>query len=332
MPTPLIRAGFITGLPTYVRQLGYSLDPVLASVGLTPEQLEDPSHFLPLEQEVLLLDRAADFVGREDLMLSFAQRQDLATFGVLGALATGSDTLASALKVFQRYLHYGIQEVAVELELTGEAALFVLTTGYQPAARSPQFWNHGVALMCQAIRLLLGRDWAPRLTFLDRPAPDDLTPYAGFFRSPLAFGQGRNGLSLPLDILEAPIRDSLTAIPYQLRRRLNEAHVTSFRDQVRQIIASLLTTRRCTSSTVAAAMGFTERTLQRRLRAEGTRFQEQLDHVRSALAVNYLREPQFRLADVSELLGYAEQSVFSRSFRRWFGVTPRAWRARHRLI
>ena len=68
--------------------------------------------------------------------------------------------------------------------------------------------------------------------------------------------------------------------------------------------------------------------MQRKLKDENTTFQEQLDQVRSELAISYLQEAQFSLTDISELLGFAEAAVFTRSFQRWFGVTPSQWRAR----
>ena len=69
--------------------------------------------------------------------------------------------------------------------------------------------------------------------------------------------------------------------------------------------------------------------MQRKLCVEKTTFQIQLDQVRSALAISYLQESQFSLTDISELLGFAEPAVFTRSFKRWFGVTPSQWRARN---
>ena len=75
-------------------------------------------------------------------------------------------------------------------------------------------------------------------------------------------------------------------------------------------------------------MGFSQRSFQRRLHGEHTSFQAQLDRVRSELAISYLQEPQFSLTDIGELLGFAESAVFTRSFKRWFGVTPSRWRTR----
>jgi AraC-like DNA-binding protein len=79
---------------------------------------------------------------------------------------------------------------------------------------------------------------------------------------------------------------------------------------------------------VALTLGLNERTLQRKLKDEGTSFRDLQEQVRSSLAVNYMREPQFRLTDIAEMLGYSDLSVFSRSFKRWFGISPQKWRAK----
>ena len=128
--------------------------------------------------------------------------------------------------------------------------------------------------------------------------------------------------------LDEPISGQLDAMPTQLQQYLKSSFEGDFLEQVRRVINSLLPTHDCSATTVAYCMGLRKRTMQRRLLAESTTFQEQLDRVRSELAISYLQEAQFSLTDISELLGFAESSVFTRSFRRWFGVTPSQWRAR----
>ena len=100
----------------------------------------------------------------------------------------------------------------------------------------------------------------------------------------------------------------------------------SVSERAAAVMASLLMTHSCSAENVAASLGMSERTLQRRLQSEGSSFRQVLERLRASLAVNYMREPQFRLTDVAEMLGYAELSVFSRGFKRWYGITPQAWR------
>jgi len=36
-------------------------------------------------------------------------------------------------------------------------------------------------------------------------------------------------------------------------------------------------------------------------------------------------EQRISLAEISERLGYSEQSAFNRAFKKWFGETPKAY-------
>ncbi len=77
----------------------------------------------------------------------------------------------------------------------------------------------------------------------------------------------------------------------------------------------------------ARALGMSTRTLQRRLRADGTAFADILDHVRADMAVAYLGNPNLTTAEVAYLLGYVEATSFYRAFRRWHQCTPEIFRS-----
>ena len=75
-----------------------------------------------------------------------------------------------------------------------------------------------------------------------------------------------------------------------------------------------------------AELGLGARTLQRRLASEGHTFQETVDAARKDLAKRLLRETDYSLAEIAFLTGFAEQSAFTRAFKRWGGKTPRSYR------
>ena len=75
-------------------------------------------------------------------------------------------------------------------------------------------------------------------------------------------------------------------------------------------------------STVAALMGQHPRTLQRRLVAEGAKFEDLRDAARKEFALQLLSQHQLSLVQVGNMLGYAEQPVLTRACQRWFGKTP----------
>ena len=73
---------------------------------------------------------------------------------------------------------------------------------------------------------------------------------------------------------------------------------------------------------MAGDLGFSARTLIRKLKQEGVSFQQILDEVRMERAAWYLRETPYPIEEIAERLGYADTTNFSRTCRRWFGAKP----------
>jgi AraC-like DNA-binding protein len=62
--------------------------------------------------------------------------------------------------------------------------------------------------------------------------------------------------------------------------------------------------------------------LQRRLAEEDTSFATIVDEVRLEVAKQALADPTNSLAEIAFLVGFEEQSSFSRAFKRWTGMSP----------
>jgi AraC-like DNA-binding protein len=77
---------------------------------------------------------------------------------------------------------------------------------------------------------------------------------------------------------------------------------------------------------IASEFSMQPRTLNRRLKAEGTTFRELINEARFEVARQLLRGTRMRIADVALTLGYANASGFSHAFQRWSGATPSEWR------
>jgi AraC-like DNA-binding protein len=95
---------------------------------------------------------------------------------------------------------------------------------------------------------------------------------------------------------------------------------------IRSAILSLLADGYPTASQVARRIGYSKRTLQRRLAASGTSYSEMADEVRYGLAARLLADPQGRVSRIAKETGFANASAFSRAFQRWAGMSPRAYR------
>jgi AraC-like DNA-binding protein len=96
---------------------------------------------------------------------------------------------------------------------------------------------------------------------------------------------------------------------------------------VERVLHQLLLSGHGTAEAVARQFGISQRTLRRRLDAEGKSFQALVNRTRHELACQLLRNTQMPVTHIAAALQYADTNAFSRAFRQWAGCTPTAWRA-----
>jgi AraC-like DNA-binding protein len=80
----------------------------------------------------------------------------------------------------------------------------------------------------------------------------------------------------------------------------------------------------------ARQLGLSARTLQRRLRDEGSSFQGEVVAARLRVAQRLMLETSASLGEVAFEAGYASPAHLSTHFRKAVGEAPSAWRSRHR--
>jgi AraC-like DNA-binding protein len=77
---------------------------------------------------------------------------------------------------------------------------------------------------------------------------------------------------------------------------------------------------------LSETLGIPERTMRRKLTEEGYKFQDLLNEARFDQAKTLLNS-DLNLNEIAEKLGYSEAGNFSHAFKRWSGVSPKAYRA-----
>ena len=114
----------------------------------------------------------------------------------------------------------------------------------------------------------------------------------------------------------------------ELRKRMDDlTRDSSFTERVRACLTEILASGHYSMSDVASKLAVSTRTLQRRLQAEDTSFQKELDSLREQLARHYLSNSEYSSGQIAFLLGYEEPNSFFRAFRNWTGQTPEVVRA-----
>lgn len=132
-------------------------------------------------------------------------------------------------------------------------------------------------------------------------------------------------VKLPFTMSDETVWESMEP---ELKKRLNELEVdSSYSAKVRSVITELLPMGNCSIDMVSEKLCISSRTLQRKLKAESTNFQQQLNHTRELMAKHYLTSSELNISEISFLLGYEELSSFSRAFTIWTGSSPDSYRS-----
>jgi AraC-like DNA-binding protein len=149
-----------------------------------------------------------------------------------------------------------------------------------------------------------------------------------YFGCPARFAQPAAGFILRTADLGRPLaRDELAhRAVVQYLDTIIDRRDAGMGGSVRDLVRQLLPTGAVTLEVIAAQFRLHPKALQRRLASEGTTFAALVDGVRQDMARRYLRDTDMTLAHLARELGYAEQSVLTRSCRRWFGSNPAALR------
>jgi AraC-like DNA-binding protein len=145
------------------------------------------------------------------------------------------------------------------------------------------------------------------------------------------FNDSHTRVQFPLSYLERLMPHSDPGLRTILRRQA-DALLSALPDSdtydraLQQHLLKLLTEGKATLPRMARALNVSVRTLQRRLEGRNLSWQQVLDRTREALARQYLADPALSLGDIALLLGFSEQSAFTRAFGRWTGQSPAHWR------
>jgi AraC-like DNA-binding protein len=157
--------------------------------------------------------------------------------------------------------------------------------------------------------------------------PTRIAGFRKFFDCPLSFGHEVNQLIMPINVADEPIPQSNRQLA-KMHDEIMDRYLVQMgrKDIVGRVCTEImrqLPTGSVTIESVSASLQYSSRTLRRRLKEENETFTQLVIQVRKELVGQYMSDPSLLLSEISFMLGFSEQSAFSRAFKRWFGVSPR---------
>lgn len=323
-------------LPELIDELGRDGARFLSDRGVDPALLMHRDRPINGYQLVHLLEDAAVELGCPDIGMRLAARQRGEKMGNLFELVMkNSPTVGDALNYCCSQVRTYSGAVGMGFGDSSEAG----HTFIQFELLLPQFFVKGQASELMMLRtsnivseISCGAVWPCEVRFShDNVAP--LETYRRRFKARVRFNQPVSGLAFVTSDLQTQVPNADPQI-LQLATFFIEnqfpARAVPMATRVRTLVARNIESADCTGERVAAALGLQLRTLQRRLRNEGTSFEVIRDEVRREIALQCLSRSRVPLSRVAEMLGYAETSAFSRSCHRWFSAAPRTLRKKLR--
>jgi AraC-like DNA-binding protein len=304
----------------------------VALLRLLPEGAADDADLdrqVPLRSVFELLAQIARRVQTPNVPLLLAESTRVDEMGVVGfAIMTarsGREALARTMR-FQRLISAAGSWQMTESE--GQSRL--LWQRALPLDLGHRLANEIVfAQLVGYARALLG-PFAPHALYLRHRAPCAQPPHEVFFGCPVHFAAQRDELVMPASVLDrAPVSANDALAEYfnaLVEQRVSSGESASLLARVRALVAERLLDGEPEPETIARRLGMSLRTLQTRLRDEGTTLRALIEALRRERAQQLLERGE-SVTSTAFALGFSETSAFSRAFRRWHGHSPRALRA-----
>lgn len=301
-------------------------------VGIASTEIPDTQTRLPSALLDLGFERAAQLIADPAFALRAAECWHPSHLGTLGYAWLSSGSLRTALKRMARYTKILGQRMSSRCIDTPEGLQFIYDHGRSDTVVGQVMADFALSLIISMCRTNFGISLVPASVSLRRPTPAVTAPYETFFGSPVSFGAANDSFILPHQLVDWPLptanKELATTFDAILASQLAELNSSDLVDRCKAYLLQELTSGDPSEEQLAKAMALSRRTLQRKLAELDLNYRSLLEKTRYELALRYLDDPKRSVTDITFLLGFSEQSAFTRAFKRWSGKAPTEYRER----
>lgn len=299
-------------------------------LGFTYQDLQDREVLLSYHQTRSLILRAQATLAEPALGLAAGARQTPVSWGLAGLAMLTCETLGEAISYGLGHQNEAGAMMHHLFEVHGRAMHVELVPRIYDLEIEPYLIEEAFASALSVSRYLVGADLSPVRVEFACPRPDDVEPYARFFRCPVQFDAGCNRLTLESRWMgvRLPGYDRITC--GLVRRQLNTLLLQPLGRH--ELVESIATRLRVSAdepprqSDLARQVNLSERTLRRRLQAQSVGFRALRNDARFERAKDLLLNSGDAISDIAQAVGYADVRTFRRAFKRWSGQSPQAYR------
>ncbi|MDD6210306.1 MAG: helix-turn-helix domain-containing protein [Bacteroidales bacterium] len=200
---------------------------------------------------------------------------------------------------------------------------------YPIASRQWMEMQYGISL--QYAYSFTGRYLYPLRAYSVYPREGKIDELEGFLYCPIEFNRDKLTLIFNRSVLDLPIITGNKALypvfedyMYEIQQ-MDAVQNNSLSRTIRRYLMHNLLSADLSLKGITERLNMSERNIQRKLRSEGTSYQQILNGLRMELAQKYIKE-KIPFLEIAFLLGFESQSAFNKFFNKHFKTTPSRFR------
>jgi AraC-like DNA-binding protein len=307
----------------------YGLDPtpLYENAGLDPVGPEKPGSRISNKVLNKFWDDAYDLCQDPALGIRIGKRAKPGMFFVLGHAWLASATLVEAMERMIRYESI-IDTGITDIDLIKSGDHYIVSEAYPNPADYPGKLSIDMSIASLVTLSAIVRNDPVLPTRLELMLPADAPRdiYDDVVAGPVMLECEKNALYFEVAPMEAALPGAIPDV-MEATSRIAERYIESQGDtriahQVRELLVQMLPSGSVDQETVAARLYCSPSTLQRQLSSERSSYRAILESTRRDLAEAYLNDGKYSHAQIAFLVGFSDQSNFSRAFKRWTGMSP----------
>jgi len=241
-------------------------------------------------------------------------------------------TVGKAIEKNFQYHNLIMDIITPEMYCSGPYACVTWKLKHPSVKTQRQFSESIIAIQAVMLRILTEESIQFNSVRFSHARPAGVDEHERIFRAPMKFGCERNEILFSKSYLDQPVAFGnttvLAGLEQLVQEQLHSAYgVPSYTEKISRILSKKIITGKDTDiDAISGDLAMGTRTLQSKLKKEGTSFRQIFDDVRKKIAVSALKDMDTTICEIALMLKFSDQSAFHNAFKRWTGKTPGQYR------
>lgn len=324
---------YVAWLADFLHRHGVASADLLAGTGIAADDLADPAAIIEDTQHIALLRNARKHCALAELGFEIGTHRHVSTMDRYGFALLCCESFAESLRVgcelqaaVGRFFNRGLR---VAFFVDGDSGVLRIEGALELSDLHLLVVESVLGHILSSTRWVTGHDLPTRELRCAYPRPAHASVYLRYLDCAVCFEAANTELRFDAGFIarQLPFANRIAATMYRNHCRTLIGNVAPDA-LVERIRARILAGRGRTVplEECASGLGLSTRTLRRHLHARGLSYQAIIDNMRAELACRELRATRRSIEAVACDLGFSEPTSFTRAFKRWTGMSPRAFR------